>query len=91
MTTANGAKPSKDSNPRIGVYVCRCGLNIAKTVDCEKVAETAKQIPDVVVSLLMPVQNRGRRKFGKIFGNTDWIGLWWRHARRGCMSRLSAR
>ena len=50
MTTANGAKPSKDSNPRIGVYVCRCGLNIAKTVDCEKVARTAKQIPDVVVS-----------------------------------------
>jgi heterodisulfide reductase subunit A len=50
MTTANGTKPSNDSNPRIGVYVCRCGLNIAKTVDCEKVAQTARNIPDVVVS-----------------------------------------
>jgi heterodisulfide reductase subunit A len=35
---------------RIGVYVCHCGLNIAKTVDCLKVAETAAVLDDVVVS-----------------------------------------
>jgi len=36
--------------PRIGVYVCHCGLNIARTVDCEKVAELAARIKGVVIS-----------------------------------------
>ena len=35
---------------RIGVYVCHCGLNIAGTVDVEKVAEYAKTLPDIVVA-----------------------------------------
>jgi len=35
---------------RIGVYVCHCGLNIAGTVDVEKVAEYAKSLPNVVVA-----------------------------------------
>ncbi|MCK5784393.1 MAG: CoB--CoM heterodisulfide reductase iron-sulfur subunit A family protein, partial [Desulfobacterales bacterium] len=35
---------------RIGVYVCQCGLNIAQTVNCEKVAEEASEIGDVIVS-----------------------------------------
>ena len=35
---------------RIGVYVCHCGLNIARTVDCEAVAEKLAGSPDVVVS-----------------------------------------
>jgi heterodisulfide reductase subunit A len=39
-----------DEPRRIGVYVCHCGLNIAKTVDCLKVAETAAELDDVVVS-----------------------------------------
>jgi heterodisulfide reductase subunit A len=39
-----------DEPRRIGVYVCHCGLNIAKTVDCQKVAETAAGLEDVVVS-----------------------------------------
>lgn len=39
-----------DGPRRIGVYVCHCGLNIAKTVDCRKVAETASGLDDVVVS-----------------------------------------
>ena len=26
---------------RIGIYVCQCGLTIAQTVDCPKVAESA--------------------------------------------------
>jgi len=37
-------------NPRIGVYVCHCGLNIAQTVDCQKVAEAAGLLDDVIVS-----------------------------------------
>lgn len=36
---------------KIGVYVCHCGLNIAGTVDVEKVAEYAKSLPGVVVSV----------------------------------------
>ena len=33
--------------PRIGVFVCDCGLNIAGTVDTAAVAEWAKTLPDV--------------------------------------------
>ena len=29
-----------EEQPRIGVYVCHCGLNIAQTVDCQKVTES---------------------------------------------------
>lgn len=36
--------------PRIGVYVCHCGLNIAKVVDCEGVAARAAGLDHVVVS-----------------------------------------
>ena len=34
----------------MGVYVCHCGLNIAQTIDCQKVAETAARMEDVIVS-----------------------------------------
>ncbi len=34
--------------PRIGVFVCQCGNNIAATVDTKKVAEDMKNIPGVV-------------------------------------------
>jgi heterodisulfide reductase subunit A len=34
--------------PRIGVFVCNCGLNIAGSIDCEKVAEFASSLPNVV-------------------------------------------
>ena len=33
---------------RIGVFVCWCGSNIAKTVDVAAVAEAAKSFPGVV-------------------------------------------
>jgi heterodisulfide reductase subunit A len=36
--------------PRIGVYVCHCGLNIAQTVDCQAVAESAAALKGVLVS-----------------------------------------
>jgi heterodisulfide reductase subunit A len=38
------------SKPRTGVYVCRCGTNIAATVDVEAVAEYAKGLDGVVVA-----------------------------------------
>jgi heterodisulfide reductase subunit A2 len=34
--------------PRIGVFVCHCGANIAGVIDVEKVEEYAKTLPDVV-------------------------------------------
>ncbi|MCK8601756.1 FAD-dependent oxidoreductase [Syntrophobacteraceae bacterium DRH4] len=39
---------------RIGVYVCHCGLNIARTVDCEAVARRAAQWDDVVIAENLP-------------------------------------
>lgn len=36
--------------PRIGVYICHCGLNIASIVDVEAVAEFAGKLPGVVLS-----------------------------------------
>jgi len=36
--------------PKIGVYVCHCGTNIAGTVDVEAVAEFAATLPNVAVA-----------------------------------------
>ncbi|MFW9927062.1 MAG: CoB--CoM heterodisulfide reductase iron-sulfur subunit A family protein [Candidatus Thorarchaeota archaeon] len=39
-----------DEEPRIGVFVCHCGHNIAGTVDVEAVAQMACTLPNVVYS-----------------------------------------
>ncbi len=39
-----------DERPRIGVFVCHCGKNIASTVDVERVAKVVAQEPDVVLA-----------------------------------------
>ena len=38
------------AKPRIGVYVCQCGSNIAATVDTEAVARFAEQLDGVVMT-----------------------------------------
>ena len=38
------------SEPRIGVYVCHCGSNIAGVVDVKKVVEAVSKLPGVVVA-----------------------------------------
>jgi heterodisulfide reductase subunit A len=45
-------KPEKTGNgsPRVGVYVCDCGSNIAATVDCKAVVEDAAQLPGVALA-----------------------------------------
>jgi len=43
-------KTSTRASPRIGVYVCHCGTNIAGTVDVEQVAESASRLGNVVVA-----------------------------------------
>jgi len=40
----------KKENIRIGVYTCYCGGNISDVVECEKVAQAVRNMPDVVVS-----------------------------------------
>ncbi len=46
----NGTNNNGGSPVRIGVYVCHCGSNIAKTVDVAKVAEMCSHLPNVTVA-----------------------------------------
>jgi len=49
-------QPPEPANggPRIGVYVCRCGINIASKVNVAEVVEFAKRLPGVVVAREYP-------------------------------------
>jgi heterodisulfide reductase subunit A len=40
----------RDGEPRIGVYICHCGTNIAGVVDVKAVAEFAKGLPGVALA-----------------------------------------
>lgn len=42
--------PQSDEEIRIGVYTCYCGGNISDVVQCEKVAKSLRNMPNVVVS-----------------------------------------
>ena len=48
MTTQNVPQKAggDGSEPRIGVYVCQCGLNIAQTVDCRRVSSFVEIFSD---------------------------------------------
>lgn len=48
--TTTYAPGAVETDLRIGVYVCHCGLNIAQTVDCDGIAAAVAGLPDVVVS-----------------------------------------
>jgi Heterodisulfide reductase, subunit A and related polyferredoxins len=50
MSKPTSAKPAGDQEPRIGVYVCHCGLNIAQSVDCHRVAQTVENEDGLMVS-----------------------------------------
>ncbi len=39
-----------EEQPRIGVYICHCGVNISATVDVEAVAAFAGSLPGVVIA-----------------------------------------
>ncbi len=43
-------RTSDATEPRIGVFVCHCGSNIAGVVDCVKVRDAAEKLPGVVVA-----------------------------------------
>lgn len=44
------AQKYRSSKPRVGVYICHCGINIAATVDMEEATKFAAGLPDVVVA-----------------------------------------
>lgn len=53
MTTKMEFPPQRDiseEEPRIGVFICRCGINIANTVDVPRVVEHVKTLPNVVIA-----------------------------------------
>jgi len=50
MKNSNPDSHVEGNAPRIGVYVCRCGLNIAQTVNCDAVAESVQGLEDVVLA-----------------------------------------
>jgi heterodisulfide reductase subunit A len=63
----------KTKTPRIGVFVCECGINIAATVDVEEVAEFAGELPGVVIArqskyTCSEVEQRGIQEDIKKFG-----------------------
>jgi heterodisulfide reductase subunit A len=39
-----------NEEPRIGVYICECGINISSVVDVQDVVEFAQGLPNVVVA-----------------------------------------
>lgn len=47
---ASEKEAGKAAGPRIGVFICHCGSNIAGVVDCAKVREGAGQLPGVMVA-----------------------------------------
>ena len=47
----NGNPPVEaNGDPRVGVYVCHCGFNIAATVDVDAVRDAAESFPNVAVA-----------------------------------------
>ncbi len=45
---------SESGEPRVGVFVCHCGVNIKATVDVKEVVEYAKSLPGVVYATDYP-------------------------------------
>jgi heterodisulfide reductase subunit A len=48
-TSAPTKEAGSTTGPKIGVFICHCGSNIAGVVDCGKVREAAEKLPGVTV------------------------------------------
>ncbi len=46
----NGIKVSGKEPPKVGVYICWCGVNIGGVVDVPKLCEYARSLPNVVLA-----------------------------------------
>jgi heterodisulfide reductase subunit A len=49
-TSSESAPETAPEEPRVGVYVCKCGGNISDVVDVQAVADAMKGLPGVVIS-----------------------------------------
>ena len=49
-TGKNAASSPAAEEPRVGVFICHCGTNIAGSLDVEAVKAYAETIPHVVVA-----------------------------------------
>ncbi|MFX1562354.1 MAG: hydrogenase iron-sulfur subunit [Promethearchaeota archaeon] len=52
MGSISKSAKTKTDKPRIGVFVCECGRNIAGVIDCLKLADKAKHLDGVVVTMV---------------------------------------
>jgi len=62
--------------PRIGVYICQCGINIAATVDVTAVVEMAATLPGVTIAreYKYMCSEPGQKMIGEDIRNPD-LGL----------------
>ena len=80
--------------PRIGVFVCHCGINIAGVVDVPTVVEYARTLPGVVYAeenlytCSQDTQEKINETIQRARASTAW---WWPPARRAPTSRCSRR
>jgi heterodisulfide reductase subunit A len=69
--------------PRIGVFVCRCGINIAGVVDVPAVRDYAATLPYVeyVTDNLYSCSQDTQEAMAQIIKQKNSTGSWWRPAR----------
>jgi len=46
----SGVETGSNGTPKIGVYICHCGINIAQKIEISETAEFAKKLPYVTVA-----------------------------------------
>ena len=62
-----------NDNPRIGLYICHCGHNIAGVISPEALAEAARGLPGVAVCRdhLYSCSEAGQRDIAKDINSSD--------------------
>ena len=83
-----------DEEPRIGVFVCHCGMNIGSVVDVEQVVKNIEHEPGVVLAThtMFTCSDTSLSNIKEHdSASTGSTASWWPPARRGRTSRCSAR
>ena len=77
---------------RIGVFVCHCGENIARTVDCARVAEALRELPGVAhaVDYKYMCSDPGQALIKQAIAEKELTASSSPPARRTCTRRRSA-
>lgn len=77
--------------PRIGVFICHCGLNIAGVLDIKELVEYAKTLPNVVYvkDNRYTCADPGQEEIRKAIREHKLNRVVLRHARRECTNQPS--